>query len=114
MGRKIDTYWAEQFSSARPSEHLVGARAARDPVLAVRANRFARRSLAWGLLATLYQWERLTWENRAVGTVLVLYFLLSWQFVQTFPRLDQWLSFWMALTAVRAQATNRVGEPGGP
>jgi hypothetical protein len=51
MGRKIDAYWAEQFSSARPSEHLVRAHAERDPVLAERANRFARRSLAWGLLA---------------------------------------------------------------
>lgn len=51
MGRKVDSYWAEQFSSARPSEHLVRARAERDPFLAERANRFARRSLAWGLLA---------------------------------------------------------------
>ncbi len=82
--------------------------------LGVEGGVLALLAFAWGLLATLYQWERLTWENRAVGTVLVLYFLLSWQFVQTFPRLDQWLSFWMALTAVRAQAANRVGEPGGP
>jgi hypothetical protein len=45
--RKVDTYWAEQFSSPRP----VRIPAERDPVLADRANRFARRSLVWGLLA---------------------------------------------------------------
>lgn len=36
-------------------------------------------------------------------------FLLAWQFVPTFPRLDQWLSLWMALTAVRAGADRARG-----
>jgi len=30
--------------------------------------------------------------------------------VQTFPRLDQWLSFWMALTAVRAESDPARGK----
>ena len=70
--------------------------------LGVEGGVFALLAFAWGLAATLYQWRGLRWENRAVGAVLLLYFLLSWQFIQTFPRLDQWLSFWMALTVVRA------------
>lgn len=70
--------------------------------IAVEGGIFALIAFAWGLAVTILRWDGLARENRAVGAALLLYFLVSWQFIQTFPRLDQWLSLWMALTVVRA------------
>jgi len=72
--------------------------------IAVEGGVFALIAFVWGLAATIYRWEGLGRENRAVGVALLLYFLVSWQFIQTFPRLDQWLSLWMALSVVRAES----------
>ena len=74
--------------------------------ITVEGGVFALIAFVWGLGATLYRWGGLRRENRAVGIVLLLYFLVSWQFIQTFPRLDQWLSLWMALMALRAEPRN--------
>lgn len=71
--------------------------------IGVEGGVFALMAFVWGLAVTIYQWDGLRWENRAVGVALLLYFLVIWQFIQTFPRLDQWLSFWMALAVIRAE-----------
>ena len=75
--------------------------------IAVEGGVFALIAFLWGLVATTYSWEGLRRENLAVGVAVLLYFLVSWSFIQTFPRLDQWLSFWMALTVVHVSGSRR-------
>jgi hypothetical protein len=31
----------------------------------------------------------------------VLWFLIAWQFIETFPRLDLWIAFWVVLVWTR-------------
>lgn len=79
--------------------------------IAVEGGVFALMAFAWGLAATIFRREGLGRENLTVAVALLLYFLVTWQFIQTFPRLDQWLSFWMALTVARSASGSRVQRP---
>jgi hypothetical protein len=38
--------------------------------------------------------------------VLVLWLLVAWQFIETFPRLDLWIAFWVALAWMRRESEN--------
>lgn len=59
----------------------------------------------WGLGWSLWRGGALAPANRAIALALLAYFVVAWQFLQTFPRLDQWMSFWFALTlAARTSA----------
>jgi hypothetical protein len=66
--------------------------------IAVEGGVLALIAFLWGLIATIYRLQGFRRENLTIGLALLLYFLVTWQFIQMFPRLDQWLSFWMALT----------------
>jgi hypothetical protein len=66
--------------------------------MAVKGGILPVAAFVWGLGFTLHRWRVFRPENRAIAIVLLLYFAVAWQFLQTFPRLDQWLSFWVALT----------------
>jgi len=52
----------------------------------------------WGLGWSLWRGQAFAPGNRAIALALLAYFAVAWQFLQTFPRLDQWMSFWFALT----------------
>ena len=84
--------------------------------IAVEGGVFALIAFLWGLVATTYGWHGLRRENLTVGVAVLLYFLVSWSFIQTFPRLDQWrldqwLSFWMALTVVHVSHVSGSRRP---
>lgn len=66
--------------------------------IAIEGGLLSVAAFVWGLAYALHRWRAFRPENRAIAIVLLLYFVVAWQFLQTFPRLDQWLSFWVALT----------------
>jgi hypothetical protein len=66
--------------------------------LAVEGGLLSAAAFAWGLAFTMRQHHAFGAGQRLVGSVLLLYFAVAWPFLQTFPRLDQWLAFWAALT----------------
>jgi O-Antigen ligase len=76
--------------------------------IAVEGGVLSAAALAWGLLFTLKRFGAFEAGNRAIAIVLLLYFVVAWQFLQTFPRLDQWLSVWVALTFL---ASGRAAKP---
>ena len=76
--------------------------------IAVEGGVLSAAALAWGLLFTLKRFGAFEAGNRAIAIVLLLYFVVAWQFLQTFPRLDQWLSLWAALTFA---ASGRAAKP---
>ena len=82
--------------------------------IAVEGGVLSVAAFVWGLLFTLHRWRVFRPENRAIAIVLLLYFVVAWQFLQTFPRLDQWLSFWVALTFAAAWSDRRPREGGDP
>jgi hypothetical protein len=64
-------------------------------------------AVLWGLGWSLWRGQALAPHNRAIALALCAYFAVAWQFLQTFPRLDQWMSFWFAL----AMAAHAAAEP---
>lgn len=79
--------------------------------LAVEGGLLSLFAFVWGLGFTLHRWRVFSPENRAIAIVLVLYFLVAWPFLQTFPRLDQWLSFWVALTFASVRTRISTNAP---
>lgn len=73
-------------------------------------------AFAWGVGWSLVRRQAFAPGNRAIALALLAYFVVAWQFLQTFPRLDQWLSFWFALTiaAHLAEPSDRPGEASTP
>lgn len=92
-------------SGARRGEHRLIEPTASNVWLeiAVEGGVLSVAAFGWGLLFTLHRWGALRPENRALAIVLLLYFVIAWPFLQTFPRLDQWLSFWLVLTFAAQQ-----------
>jgi hypothetical protein len=85
----------------RGTEHLISPVSADTWVeITVEGGLVSALAFAWGLAYTLRRWQAFRRENFAIGLVLSLYFAVAWQFVQTFPRLDQWLSLWVALSFI--------------
>ncbi len=83
--------------------------------MAVEGGILSVAAFVWGLAFTLRRFRVFRPENRSIAIVLLVYFAVAWQFLQTFPRLDQWLSFWVALTFAarqeRTQATLADSDP---
>lgn len=79
--------------------------------LAVEGGVLALAAFIWGLGFTLNHWRVFRPENRLLAIVLVLYFLVAWPFLQTFPRLDQWLTFWVALTFASSRLPVSGNDP---
>jgi hypothetical protein len=59
-------------------------------------------AFVWGLAWSLWRHQAFAPRNRALLVALLTYFLVAWHFLQTFPRLDQWLAFWFALAGAAA------------
>jgi hypothetical protein len=77
--------------------------------IAVEAGVVAALAFAWGLAFTMYRWKVFERRNRTIAIAVVLLFLVSWQFLQTFPRLDIWLGFWAAMVFARSEAAGVTG-----
>lgn len=78
--------------------------------IAVEGGILSVAAFVWGLSFTLHRWRVFRLETRAIAIVLLLYFVVAWQFLQTFPRLDQWLSFWLVLTFAAQKARTSVAS----
>ena len=65
----------------------------------------------WGLTYSMHRWHAFKSGNRMIGAMLVFYFAVAWQFLQTFPRLDPWVAFWVALTFTAATTEARQRHP---
>ena len=65
--------------------------------IAVEGGLLSAAAFAWGLVLTLRRHGAFGTGGGLVGWILVLWFAVAWQFIQTFPRLDPWLAFWAAL-----------------
>lgn len=61
----------------------------------------------WGLGWSLWRGRAFAPGNHAIALALLAYFAVAWQFLQTFPRLDQWMSYWFAL----AMAAHALAAP---
>ena len=61
-------------------------------------------AFVWGLGWSMARLQAFAPVNRAIALALLAYFVVAWQFLQTFPRLDQWMSFWFALTLAMHRA----------
>lgn len=94
-------------SGVTPGEHrLLESRASNVWLeLAIEGGVLSVVAFAWGLGYALYRWRVFRPENGAIAIVLVAYFGVAWQFLQTFPRLDQWLTFWIALAFALQRST---------
>jgi hypothetical protein len=57
----------------------------------------------FGICWMLYRWRALEPKHRDILIVLVVWFCVAWQFIETFPRLDLWIAFWVALAWVRGE-----------
>jgi hypothetical protein len=61
------------------------------------------------LAYTLYRWRAFKPQHRDILIVLLLWLCVAWQFIGTFPRLDLWIAFWVALAWMRGGTNgNRV------
>jgi hypothetical protein len=81
--------------------------------IAVEGGIPALLAFVWGLAYSMHRWHAFKGGNRMIGAMLVLYFAVAWQFLQTFPRLDQWVMLWVALvfTASQDEARQRHSPP---
>ena len=61
-------------------------------------------AFAFGVTLTLWRWGMFEARNRDIVIVLALWLLIVWQFMQTFPRLDLWIAFWVVLVWARRGA----------
>lgn len=86
---------------ARGDTRLIDARSSNVWLeIAVEGGLLSVAAFVWGLGYTLHRFGAFRAGNRAGLVVLLTYFVVAWPFLQTFPRLDQWLAFWVALTVV--------------
>ena len=53
---------------------------------------------------TLSRWGAFERHQRDVMIVLALWFLIAWQFIETFPRLDLWVAFWVVLVWMKRES----------
>ena len=65
-------------------------------------------AFAFGVTYTSWRWGMFEARHRDILIVVALWLLIVWQFIQTFPRLDLWIAFWVVLVWTR-----RGSQPGG-
>jgi hypothetical protein len=66
-------------------------------------------AFGFGIAYTLYRWRAFKPQHRDILIVLLLWLCVAWQFIGTFPRLDLWIAFWVALAWMRGETNgNRV------
>jgi hypothetical protein len=47
-------------------------------------------------------------RHRDILIALALWFLIAWQFIETFPRLDLWIAFWVVLVWTRGDSPAKI------
>ena len=58
-------------------------------------------AFTFGMTFTAWRWGMFEARHRDIMIVVVLWLLIVWQFIQTFPRLDLWIAFWVVLAWTR-------------
>jgi hypothetical protein len=61
-------------------------------------------AFTFAVVYTLRRFRTFVPANRDVAVVLLLWLVVAWQFVQTFPRLDVWMALFAALAWSRSHA----------
>jgi len=69
--------------------------------VAVEGGLLSLIAFGFGVTFTSWRWGLFTARNRDVMIVFALWLLIVWQFIQTFPRLDLWIAFWVVLVWTR-------------
>jgi hypothetical protein len=64
-------------------------------------------AFAFGMTFTLWRWHAFEPRHRDIMIVLALWLLIAWQFIETFPRLDLWIAFWVVLVWTRRGSERR-------
>ena len=84
--------------------------------IATEGGLLSAAAFAWGLAWSMWRSGLFAPGHRRIAVAFITYFAVAWQFLQTFPRLDQWLAFWFALTVVSrlvgGQASPARAAPG--
>ena len=72
-------------------------------------------AFVFGVTFTLWRWGMFEARHRDIMIVFALWLLIVWQFIQTFPRLDLWIAFWVVLVWTRrGSQLARVDRPYSP
>jgi len=65
-------------------------------------------AFAFGMTYTMWRWHVFEPRHRDIMIVLAIWLLIAWQFIETFPRLDLWIAFWVVLVWTRRGAERRA------
>ncbi|HVE48322.1 MAG TPA: O-antigen ligase family protein [Casimicrobiaceae bacterium] len=71
--------------------------------IATEGGLLSATAFAFGLVMTMIRWRAFEGPNRSIAVALILYFVVAWPFLQTFPRLDTWVALWIALAFAARQ-----------
>jgi hypothetical protein len=73
-------------------------------------------AFAFGVIFTSWRWGMFEARHRDSMIVFSLWLLIVWQFIQTFPRLDLWIAFWVVLVWTRrgSHLAASTGVPSDP
>ncbi len=102
---------------ARGDDRFIAAPAVADLWLeiALDGGLLTLAAFAFGVTFTSRRWGLFEPRHRDVLIVFALWLLIVWQFIQTFPRLDLWIAFWVVLVWTRQGrrpgASRQAGRP---
>jgi len=86
--------------------------------VAVESGLISLAAFAFGVIFTSWRWGMFEARHRDIMIVFSLWLLIVWQFIQTFPRLDLWIAFWVVLVWTRRgshlAAPPSTGVPSDP
>ena len=68
-------------------------------------------AFGFGMAYTLSRWGAFERHQRDVMIVLALWFLIAWQFIETFPRLDLWVAVWVVLVWTKRESEVKQDAP---
>jgi len=90
----------------RGSDHFIASPVVHNLWLEVahEGGLMALLAFAFGIGCTLSRWRAFERHHRDIMIALALWFLIAWQFIETFPRLDLWVAFWVVLVWARRES----------
>ena len=75
--------------------------------LALEGGVLSLLAFVFGITFTMWRLRAFEPRHRDIMIVLGLWLLIAWQFIQTFPRLDLWIAFWVVLAWTRRESERR-------
>jgi O-antigen ligase len=75
--------------------------------LALEGGVLSLLAFVFGITFTMWRLRAFEPRHRDIMIVLGLWLLIAWQFIQTFPRLDLWIAFWVILAWTRRESERR-------